>query len=722
MSLLLDRIPVLALPFNRKTGKGSRKTGLRPDIQGLRAFAVVAVILDHALGWPSGGFVGVDIFFVISGFVITASLLREHERTNRISWTDFYKRRVKRIMPAAVLVLLATSIAGFFVFNQVRAWNTVWDAVWAFFFGANWRQAVIGTDYFQATGPVSPLQHYWSLSVEEQFYFAWPLLMIVLFALTARLMRGQERVVAGTAMTLIVAGSFAWSVYETSTNPTVAYFSTFSRAWELGIGGVLACMATVLPRIPQAVRPVLAWVGMAGMVAALFLTDAHAGFPGPGAALAVLSAALFIAAGTGSSSHRYMTPLTNRAAVYLGDISYSLYLWHFPFVVIGASVVTEPTPQYFVVLVAGIFICSGYSYYLFEDPLRKSSWLTGSKRKHRDSKMGLPQNYGVVALSLLAIVTIVLVSSALAPQKLSPGQVTAVQEWNSKANSPAATSADKNAAPVTTYGPLVSQLQTELKQASTRSEWSNLTPSVDDVLRHNPEPDGVNQCGSQPADKAACVWGSATAPKRAVVVGDSIAIAWMPALIELYGKGEWSLTMEAKYGCPFTSRAAQYDSADCVAHKEATVRSLQTSPPDLLIVANNYPDSADAGVWSSELVGLIGKTSSGPKMVALAPPPHNTDMRKCYRPGSSPLDCSTTLGSWYGQLTVAERQQVESAGGVYVDTLPLFCVDGKTCPAFAGSTVMKIDDTHPSAYYVEKVTPALRELIAQGQASKPQKS
>lgn len=196
--------------FRRAQGAASKRQHLRSDIQGLRAFAVIVVILDHLLHWPSGGFIGVDIFFVISGFVITESLLQEQERTGSISFSAFYKRRVKRILPASTLVLVVTVTASFLTYNQSRFISVAWDAVWALFFSGNWHFAAAGTDYFQSGGPVSPLQHYWSLAVEEQFYFVWPWVMLLIFALLSRRSNTgtAPRIAVGAAITVTCAASF----------------------------------------------------------------------------------------------------------------------------------------------------------------------------------------------------------------------------------------------------------------------------------------------------------------------------------------------------------------------------------------------------------------------------------------------------------------------------------------------------------------------------------
>jgi hypothetical protein len=226
----------------------ARKNTYRPDIQGLRMVAVVAVLLDHMIEWPSGGFVGVDVFFVISGFLITGLLLREHDRTGTISFSGFYRSRIRRIAPAAASVLIVTVTPARFAFGSARFISTAWDSMWAFLFAANWHFAALGTDYFEATGPVSPIQHFWSLAVEEQFYFVWPWLMLLIFVLAGR--RGQwdkSRAgrAAGIAMIAITAASLAWALWEAANNPTWAYFSIFLRTWELGVGALIAVFGSI---------------------------------------------------------------------------------------------------------------------------------------------------------------------------------------------------------------------------------------------------------------------------------------------------------------------------------------------------------------------------------------------------------------------------------------------------------------------------------------------
>ncbi|MDG4780375.1 acyltransferase [Micromonospora sp. WMMD961] len=241
------------------------RAAFRGDVEGLRALAVVLVLVGHASQQlVPGGFVGVDVFFVISGFLITGLLVAEVNRTGHLSLIGFYGRRAKRLLPAAVVVLIGTLLLTFAFLPRTRWSATGWDVVFSGLYAMNWRLAEQSVDYLAANRAPSILQHFWSLGVEEQFYLVWPLL------LAAAVWLGRRRYARTgyllIALTLVAVPSFAWSVWLTEDNPARAYFVTTTRMWELALGGFLALLAGHLKarRTPKA--PASAGSGRARLV------------------------------------------------------------------------------------------------------------------------------------------------------------------------------------------------------------------------------------------------------------------------------------------------------------------------------------------------------------------------------------------------------------------------------------------------------------------------
>jgi peptidoglycan/LPS O-acetylase OafA/YrhL len=334
--------------FSSLFAKGTRAPAdptsphFRPDIQGMRAIAVGIVVLDHAhIPGLSGGFIGVDVFFVLSGFLITGLLLGDVAKTGGVRFLNFYARRAARILPAATLVIVATLAASYIVLNVIQARSVAGDGLWSVFFLANYHFAAVGTNYFAAVTATSPLQHFWSLAVEEQFYLVWPFLLGTVAFLTHRRRATTSYHVPRRSLYALLIPITAYSLYlsitQTSANPTAAYFSTFDRTWELGIGALLALTLPHLSRIPGLARAALSWAGLAGVLLAATTFSSHTRIPGYLALVPVLGAAAMVAGGVGRPRYGASSLLAVRPLRFIGDISYSLYLWHWPVLILGAA-------------------------------------------------------------------------------------------------------------------------------------------------------------------------------------------------------------------------------------------------------------------------------------------------------------------------------------------------------------------------------------------------
>ncbi|MCU1634341.1 MAG: acyltransferase [Micrococcaceae bacterium] len=695
----------------------SEGTRVRPDIQGLRALAVVVVVLDHLTGWPSGGFIGVDIFFVISGFLITGLLLREYEKTGRISFGDFYRRRIKRIIPASAAAIVATLLGAFAIFGPSRFLGTAQDGGAAALFGANWRFAAGGTDYFRAGVPVSPLQHFWSLSVEEQFYFVWPAVMLLVLALVARHPSGgrsRARVGAGLMIGLISAASFAWALWETQSSPTQAYFSTFSRAWELGAGAALACAAPLCSRLAPRVRPLLAWLGMGLMLAALFLIDSSSAFPAPWALLPVLGAVLVILAGTGAEHHAFLLPLTNPVSGYLGNISYSLYLWHFPVVILGGAVFLNRTPLFYLGCAAAMLLLAVFSYHLIEDPVRRSTWLSGWKARaggtttaDRRTARGAGFRRAAAATALTAVVCAVSIPHI-------PAHSRSIQ----LSNTPAVDVSEETAA-----------LQEQIRAALRSSDWPELDPTIDEAMNGQLAPADITACGGTGSiTVSACTWGDPDATRRVVVVGDSIAISWTSALREAVGSTDgWAVTGLGTSGCTFTELLIRNPSARllraCEGRKEQVVEAINDLRPDVVIIANTYEprfpmgrdESLSTEEWKDSTASIVSRFSdSVGSVVFLSPPPLTTDIQKCYSKIAEPSFCAGQVRQQWRTFATAEQELAGELNGSFISPELWFCAEG-WCPSFVGSTPVMRDLVHMTPSYQLEIAPALRsELLDRG--------
>ena len=711
----------------RHTATRARKA-FRPDIQGLRAFAVLAVVLDHLFGWPEGGFIGVDVFFVVSGFLITGLLLREYERTGHISFVDFYRKRIKRIMPAAVVVLVFTVTTAYFVFGQARFLSTVVDAIWSLLFAANWRFAAVGTDYFQASGPISPLQHYWSLGVEEQFYFVWPWLMLLVFVLFLRGARAGSgngaRIAAGTAIAVLSIASFGWAMWQTAQNPTLAYFSTFTRGWELGIGAALAVIAPWLTRLPARLRPVLAWIGLAGMTASLFLISAESPFPGPAAALPVLATALVIAAGCGAAEHRAVGVLTNPVSQYIGNISYSMYLWHWPIIIFGGLLLADNGFIDDAVIIGAIVLASVYGYHLVEDPIRRSNWLSGKPREPRTQPTLRPRQprsertrRGRTLWTWASFAGVVVVAVALF--QLTPLSGAGNHDGGSSAAAPITEVETPEVEP----GSFADALQAEIVEALAAEEWPELTPTMDEAIATGDTAADIEPCGRiVPYDEAACTWGDPEAEHTAILVGDSTSMAYVQAMNGvLTAEDGWRVKSYGTFGCSFMEPLIENEDPNvvdnCTERKDRAVDAINELHPDIVFITNTYdprfPVGADEPLspdgWKEAMTDIVARfQDSAGKIVFLAPPPNDLNIAACYSQVSVPADCISHVTDQWATYAKADAEVAADLGAQYVTSEPWFCVDG-ACPSFVAGVPTKSDHVHMLPAYADKIAPVMLE-------------
>lgn len=678
----------------------------RRDLQGLRAVAVVLVIANHLIGWPVGGFLGVDVFFVLSGFLITGVLLREQTTTGRISLAGFYRRRVRRIVPAAVVVLIATTLGSALLFTSQRALSVLHDAGFALVFTANWRFLALGTNYFTRSDPPSPLQHFWSLSVEEQFYLLWPILLIALVALAASRPRG----VALTWLTVggLVAASLVWAIVESSADPTAAYFDTLTRIWELGAGGLLALAAPRIRSIAAPVRTAMSYLGLLVVVVAAIATAPVGSIPAPFGLLPVAGTLLVIMAGIGAEPSRQFV-LANPVSQYLGDISYSLYLWHFPVIVLLAAVVPATSASYIVFVLAASLLLASASYFIVENPLNSSPLFNrfADRTDRRTQLRAWRARFRPVVLrgGVAFLVLGLLFSAALGGYHALHRTAAPV------VIRPAAS------VPPTKAGSLERALADQLTGALEAKKWPTLTPSSSAAAAAIPteEKDGCQLTSI--SDPGSCAFGDPSKP-AIVVVGDSLGVALLPTVRAAYGDRYFirGITMS---DCVLIDLKVNFDNAklgdQCLATRAAAVQGIRQLHPVAVFVTENYQwlgrltSGASGAAAQSEWRRAASSTAAqlGPlttSLIFVTPPPGGVAIADCDTALSTPSACIYPIPAEWAEGAAAERAVAKGNVSV-LNTVGWYCAPGGECPIFATGITIKRDGVHPTRQWSLHVAP-----------------
>lgn len=681
----------------------------RGDIQGLRAVAVLIVIAAHA-GVPflPGGFVGVDVFYVISGYLIAALLYREVLLTGGISIGSFWARRARRILPAATLVTVVTVLLSLLWMSLVDARSVIVDALWASAFAANIHFAEQGVFYFaQDTGP-SPLQHYWSLAVEEQFYVVFPLILLGCLGL-ARLLdrrpgRRVERLPRRTVVTVLVVLtllSLAWSIHQTVDSPTTAYFSTFTRAWELGVGALAALVPpTLIRRLTRLSLETMAVAGAVMVLAACVLITPETPFPGIAAALPVAGTALLLLAGSVTDAPGKETWSARALSVppmrMVGDWSYSLYLWHWPAIILPPIALgREMTWLEKAVAVLVVVTLSAYSYRYVEVPFR-----TG-RPAHR-----LVRRRALVLYPLSATLVVVTACSAWWYTGYQGGE---------KGDNPPITVAGE-AEPGAVRGPDTEALvRASVTAARDKAAVpSNLTP---DLLNLRNSIADVGECDYEENVRDLCPVGDGE--KTVVLIGDSHARAWIPAFNRIVSTGGWTAYYLVKPQCTAAhiSIASLDDDrpfTDCSDFQDWVIDVVEDLQPDLAVVASSPPVNGvfSGGERVTSVEGTIPVLQAGYDELFLELAQHADRVALVRDVPKSPDDPATCLSTGDPNLDdcmfkPVERSQVlgdvavtaaQESGIEVVDPTPWLCYDGE-CPVVIGGTLSYRDTDHITTEY-----------------------
>lgn len=620
------------------------------EIQGLRALAVLLVIAFHARFLP-GGFIGVDIFYVISGYLITGLLLRELKETGSISLANFYSRRIKRLLPSTFLVLVSTAIISFVVMPASARSNLGRNIVAAALYVSNYVFAWWQNDYQNLGTTPSPIIHFWSLAVEEQFYLIWPLL-ILLAARNGRTSR-VFKVLAGVTLC-----SFALSLFATSKFPIWSFYSLPTRAWELGLGALV-----VFLRVPTSAFRRLrwtAWFGLASIFVAAFIFNENTLFPGRAALLPTVGAAylLFIVANLPTLFSRI---LTLRPIQWIGDISYPLYLWHWPALVLPVYVFHAPLSilQRFVSIVL-TFILAGLTHRFVENPLRHI---------HK------PFAY-VVRLAGIGTLIVAILGVGISYSSAKDLQIKAIA-------------------------------------GSTTLKAITRLPAI--------YADGC-QVGKSATTSPPCVYGDIHGSKSIFLFGDSHAAQWFPTLNSIATNGGFKLVVLTKSSCPAASvqlaDQGAFRNAPCQLWRENSFQRIAAAHPWAVIVANFEHYSPPQGVADRVLWWRKGVIATMSRLNDLAQhsiyiqdtPWPNRDIPSCLlqEKVSACAVVRPTPALWLSQSL--------SKSSTIIDPTNWFCA--KSCPAILKGIVVYRDSTHMSVDFAQYLDPFLTQKLVAAQVLK----
>jgi peptidoglycan/LPS O-acetylase OafA/YrhL len=698
----------------------ARRRGFRPDIEGLRAVAVLAVVLFHA-GVPGlgGGFVGVDVFYVVSGFLITGLLWREMETTGTIRLAHFYGARARRLLPAAGIVVVATAIGAAALLPPLQARDVLGDAIASALYVGNYRLAVNGTDYLAADAPPSPFQHYWSLGVEEQFYLLWPALIIGTAWLARRRSR-RDGAQAGPvapyllALASVAALSLAVSLAWTRTQPPWAFFSLPSRAWELAAGGLVALSARRWSRLPWAAAAATGWAGLVLIVVACTRLGEHTPYPGTAALLPVLGTVLVVGGGCAAPRRGAGRGLSAPPMRALGRLSYSWYLWHWPILLLAPPLLGHSlglAGRLAAVALSGAL--AALTLHLVENPGRFAAPLRHSAA--RSLTLGGTVTTVAVGAGLLLLV--------LVPVPVGNGAV---------AFAPTLRMPPRPASPtVDPHDEAIRQMTAQVQaavaaSAGRRDVPANLSPSIARAPADKADA-FVNGClrAWLDAGQPPCASGDTSSSTRVALVGDSHAAMWGPALEPLVERRHWRLETLTRATCPLidlpiTSPYLGREYTECERWRGQILDRLQAERPRLVVLSMSRRYGADFGFtaysrpWLDSLARTVARIrSSGAVVLVLGPVPDpHVIVPTCL---SGHLDdataCSPARSVAVNDAGIAAEAASTAAGrGQYADLTRLFCTADR-CPVIVGNVLVYRDDNHLTAGYARMLAPVVGAMV-----------
>ncbi|CAM3191899.1 acyltransferase family protein [Saccharomonospora xinjiangensis] len=652
----------------------------RPELQGLRALAAGLVVVYHVwLGRVSGG---VDVFFFVSGFLITGQLFRASVR-GRIEFRPFWGRMFKRLFPAALTVIAASMVAALVWLPEHRWLQTAKEIVASALYYENWELAASSADYFAQHNSASIMQHFWSLSIQGQFYLVWPLLIGALMLLV-RPFGWSMRATLLTVLSLLFAGSLAYSVWLTEVNQPLAYFHSGTRVWEFALGGLLALTIdrVVLPRW---LAVVAGWLGVVGLASCGLVLQVGTMFPGYVALWPMVSALLVLLAGATGSRVGADRFLSSRPLIYLGNISYSLYLWHWP--VLLFYLLVRGRSEVGLVGGAGVIglslVLSVVTYHFVENPVR-------------DSKIGVTTRWGAYRFAVLVLVPVI--AGAVVWQNVSIQRAS----FEFRADDPR----HPGAAAVSTGAPAYDPEKPIIPPyAALPQEWIKWKPG--ECVERMEQGIEVRTCTVNPLN-------GAEPAKRLVVVGDSHSMQLMGALRPIQERLNWQLIVLGRPGCPLTATEVLPNNQVCVEWNRIVLPKIVELDPDAVITMATRDVRVGLKEWTPE--GYVRQwqelDKAGIPVVAIRDNPRfDFEPSECVQiKGLTSPECGHPRAEMYHAVAPYDAMPGVPANTSFVDLSDYFCTE-TTCPPVIGNVLVYMDDNHVSNTYMNTLSPFMQEKM-----------
>ncbi|MCR8915833.1 acyltransferase [Marinobacter panjinensis] len=658
-------------------------SGYRPEIQGLRAIAAILVAIYHI--WFARVSGGVDVFFVVSGFLITGSLARQVQAQGNVMFLRFWAGLIKRLIPAALLVITVTAIASFLLLPKVNWIPIIKQGAAAILYMENWQQAFSAVDYLADRETANPFQHYWALSVQGQFYLMWPLLIgAILFV--ARRFRLSLGVLIPCVLAIIFTSSLVYSVYSTYTNQAFAYFNTFARMWEFALGGLLVFALPYLGT-SRSVRLVLGWVGVLAIISCGLLLQVSTVFPGYAALWPTVAACLVIVCG---SADRFGAGafLSSRFFTWFGDISYSFYLWHWP--VLTFYLLLQGSTQ---ADIADGFIVLGVSGLL--------AWITARvvEEPARFSAIGKRFPSRAFVFGLTCCMPAVLVFGAWSAHTVAQRKADAFQT---------------DVIPGEGAYPGAVAVATSNWDQQDNDEYHSQPPVYPDPFTvHNSIPESYfDGCHKEQkgTDADYCVYGDGDGKISLALVGGSHSAQWLPALEKIALRQGWKILNFTKSECWFSAELKDGSNQDCLEWNENVLATLIETKPDYVFTmatraegGNEHVPAGYVDYWemlSEHGIEVIG-VRDNPWWQGVYSPAECVDV---FGPGSPrcKIGREEVLAEINPSIEVAKSQE-----GLSLLDLSDYLCDENLCHPVIGNIQVYRDRHHISLAYMESLAPVL---------------